>query len=52
MDDINDEPNVVALPLPTSGTPSPIWEVTMDKGTHPSDPTGKAKLTQYHLQFC
>ncbi|GIS43134.1 MAG: hypothetical protein Ct9H90mP16_02040 [Candidatus Poseidoniales archaeon] len=26
MDDINDEPNVVALPLPTSGTPSPIWE--------------------------
>ncbi|MEE2759022.1 MAG: hypothetical protein VYA86_03470 [Candidatus Thermoplasmatota archaeon] len=38
MDDINDEPNVVALPLPTSGTPSPLWEVTLDKGTHPSDP--------------
>ena len=38
MDDINDEPNVVALPLPTTGTPSTIWEVTMDKGTHPSDP--------------
>ena len=38
MDDINDEPNLVALPLPTTGTPSPIWEVTLDKGTHPSDP--------------
>ena len=38
LDDVNDEPNIVALPLPTSGTPSPIWEVTLDKGTHPSDP--------------
>ena len=37
-DDINDEPNVIALPLPTTGTPSPIWEVTLDKGTHASDP--------------
>ena len=38
VDDVNNEPNIVALPLPTSGTPSPIWEVTLDKGTHPSDP--------------
>ena len=38
IDDSNDEPNIVALPLPTTGTPSPIWEVTLDKGTHPSDP--------------
>ena len=38
LDDANNEPNIVALPLPTSGTPSPIWEVTLDKGTHPSDP--------------
>lgn len=38
LDDLNNEPNVVALPLPSSGTPSPMWEVTLDKGTHPSDP--------------
>ncbi|MEE3310812.1 MAG: VCBS repeat-containing protein, partial [Candidatus Thermoplasmatota archaeon] len=38
VDDINDEPNLVALPLPTSGTPVPLWEVTLDDGTHPSDP--------------
>ena len=38
MDDVNDEPNVVALPLPTSGTPNSLWEVTLGEGTHPSDP--------------
>jgi len=38
VDDINDEPNLVAIPLPVSGTPSPLWEVTLDDGTHPSDP--------------
>jgi len=38
MDDANDEPNVVALPLPTSGTPNSLWEVTLGEGTHPSDP--------------
>ena len=38
VDDVNNEPNVIALPLPTSGTPSPIWEVTLGEGTHPSDP--------------
>ncbi|MDP6324076.1 MAG: CARDB domain-containing protein [Candidatus Thalassarchaeaceae archaeon] len=38
VDDVNNEPNLVALPLPTSGTPSPIWEVTLGEGTHPSDP--------------
>ncbi|MEE2812634.1 MAG: hypothetical protein VX320_05795, partial [Candidatus Thermoplasmatota archaeon] len=37
-DDINDEPNIVALPLPDTGGPSPMWEVTLDKGTHASDP--------------
>ena len=38
MDDVNNEPNVIALPIPTTGTPSPIWEVTLGEGTHPSDP--------------
>lgn len=38
IDDANDEPNVVALPLPTSGTPNSLWEVTLGEGTHPSDP--------------
>lgn len=38
IDDVNDEPNMLALSLPTTGTPSPIWEVTLDDGTHPSDP--------------
>lgn len=42
MDDANDEPNVLALPLPTSGTPSPQWTVTLDQGTHASDPAWAA----------
>ena len=38
VDDINDEPNVIALPLPTTSAPNTLWEVTLDDGTHPSDP--------------
>ena len=37
-DDANNEPNVLALPLADSGTPSALWEVTLGQGTHPSDP--------------
>ena len=32
------DPVVVALSLPSSGTPSTLWEKTLDKGSHPSDP--------------
>lgn len=37
-DDANDDPYALALPLPMSGTPSPLWEVQLNKGTHASDP--------------
>ena len=39
IDEITDEPVVLALPLPTSGVPNPIWQVSLDKGSHPSDPS-------------
>ena len=32
------DPVVVALSLPSSGTPATLWEKTLDKGSHPSDP--------------
>ncbi len=38
FDDANDDPYALALPLPMSGTPSPLWEVQLSKGTHASDP--------------
>ena len=39
IDEISEEPVVVALPLQTNGTPSPMWEVSLNKGSHPSDPS-------------
>lgn len=38
IDKISDEPVVLALPLPVSNSPNPLWQVNLDKGSHPSDP--------------
>ena len=32
------DPVIVALSLPSSGSPATLWEKTLDKGSHPSDP--------------
>ena len=34
-----DYPTVVAIPLVLQGPPETNWEVTLDRGTHPSDPS-------------
>ena len=34
----SDEPVVLALPLQVNGTPVTLWEVNLNKGSHPSDP--------------
>ena len=39
IDEISEEPVVIALPLQTNGTPSSMWEVSLNKGSHPSDPS-------------
>lgn len=38
IDEISDNPVVVALPLAANGAPTPIWESTLQDGSHPSDP--------------
>ena len=38
IDKISDEPVVLALPLPVTNSPNPLWQVNLDKGSHPSDP--------------
>ncbi len=38
LDEISENPVVLALPLQTNGTPNEIWQVTLNKGSHPSDP--------------
>ena len=35
----SENPTVIAIPLTTQGPPDPLWEVELDRGTHPSDPT-------------
>ena len=37
--DDNENPVVVALPLTANGVPTPIWQSTLEDGTHPSDPS-------------
>ncbi len=32
------DPVIIALNLPPTGTPTTMWEKTLDKGSHPSDP--------------
>ena len=36
--DDNEKPVVVALPLGANGVPTPIWQSTLEDGSHPSDP--------------
>ncbi len=38
IDEVSEDPVVLAFPLQANGTPSTLWEVTLDKGSHPSDP--------------
>ena len=38
IDEISDNPVIVALPLAANGAPTPIWESTLQDGSHPSDP--------------
>ncbi|MBD50815.1 MAG: hypothetical protein CMB08_02690 [Euryarchaeota archaeon] len=38
IDKITDDPVVLALPLPITNSPNPLWQVNLDKGSHPSDP--------------
>ena len=37
--DDNENPVVVALPLGANGVPTPIWQSTLEDGSHPSDPS-------------
>ena len=38
LDEISEDPVVLALPLQMNGTPNSLWEVSLSKGSHPSDP--------------
>lgn len=38
IDEVSEDPVVLALPLQINGTPNSIWEVSLSKGSHPSDP--------------
>ena len=37
--DDNENPVVLALPLGANGVPTPIWQSTLEDGSHPSDPS-------------
>lgn len=39
VDEGTDDPTLIALPLGGSSPSAPLWEVALDRGTHPSDPT-------------
>ena len=38
IDEVTEDPVVLALPLQVNGTPNSLWEVSLSKGSHPSDP--------------
>jgi len=38
IDEVSEDPVVLALPLQVNGTPNALWEVSLSKGSHPSDP--------------
>ena len=38
IDEVTEDPVVIALPLQENGTPNSLWEVSLNKGSHPSDP--------------
>ena len=39
IDEATDDPTLVGLPLSGATPGAPLWEVALDRGTHPSDPT-------------
>ena len=39
VDDTTDRPTIISIPLTNSAPNSPLWEIQLDYGTHPSDPT-------------
>lgn len=39
VDTTTDDPVVLALPLGATSPSTPMWTTTLDRGTHPSDPT-------------
>ena len=38
VDESTDDPALLALPLGGASPSAPLWEVSLDRGTHPSDP--------------
>ena len=38
IDEVSGYPVVLAMPLQVNGTPNSLWEVSLNKGSHPSDP--------------
>ena len=38
IDEISEDPVIVALPLGANGVPTALWESTLQDGSHPSDP--------------
>ncbi|MCS5532657.1 MAG: FG-GAP-like repeat-containing protein [Candidatus Poseidoniaceae archaeon] len=42
VDENTNDPTLIALPLTASSAPVAEWEVALDRGTHPSDPTWAA----------
>ena len=42
VDENTNDPTLIALPLTSSSAPVAEWEVTLDRGTHPSDPAWAA----------
>ena len=39
VDEGTDDPTLIALPMSGTTPSAPLWEVALDRGTHPSDPT-------------
>ena len=39
VDDISDRPTIISIPLTNSAPSQPLWQIQLDYGTHPSDPT-------------
>ena len=49
VDTTTDDPHILSLPL-GSNTPTENWDVTLERGTHPSDPAGsvgRSKLCRF-----
>ena len=51
VDQNTDDPTVLSFSLTTSVPSEPDWDVSLDRGTHPSDPTWRL-LTAQPLRLC